>query len=65
MHLDDLKTFINAQPSTTLVGVGYMRNATVQIVQDLTTDHAAAAKALRLPLGSEARTRVRTCRLSI
>ncbi|MGB8061648.1 MAG: hypothetical protein WCF26_07125 [Candidatus Sulfotelmatobacter sp.] len=52
MHLDDLKTFISAQPSTTLVGVGYMRNATVQIVQDLTTDHAAAAKALRLPLGS-------------
>ena len=52
MHLDDLKTFINAQPSTTLVGVGYMRNATVQIVQDLTTDHATAAKALRLPLGS-------------
>jgi hypothetical protein len=52
MHLDDLKTFINAQPSTTLVGVGYMRNATVQIVQDLTTDHAASAKALRLPLGS-------------
>jgi hypothetical protein len=52
MHLDDLKTFINAQPSTTLVGVGYMQNATVQIVQDLTTDHAAAAKALRLPLGA-------------
>ena len=52
MHLDDLKTFVNAQPSTTLIGVGYMRNATVQIVQDLTTDHAAAAKALRLPLGS-------------
>ncbi len=52
MHLDDLKTFINAQPSTTLVGVGYMRNATVQIAQDLTTDHAAAAKTLRLPLGS-------------
>jgi hypothetical protein len=52
MHLDDLKTFINAQPSTTLVGLGYMRNATVQIVQDLTPDHAAAAKALRLPLGS-------------
>lgn len=52
MHLDDLKTFINAQPSTTLVGVGYMRNATVQIAQDLTTDHAAAGKTLRLPLGS-------------
>jgi hypothetical protein len=29
-----------------------MRNATVQIAQNLTTDHAAAAKALRLPVGS-------------
>ena len=52
MHFDDLKTFINAQPSTTAIGVGYMRNATVQIVQNFTTDHAAAAKALRLPLAS-------------
>ena len=52
MHLDDLKNFINAQPSTTNVGVGYMRNATVQVLQDLTNDHAAAAKAVRLPLGS-------------
>jgi hypothetical protein len=52
MHLDDLKTFINAQPSTTSIGVGYMRNATVQIVQNLTTDHTSAASSLRLPLGS-------------
>jgi len=52
MHFDDLKTFINAQPSTTAIGVGYMRNATVQIAQNFTTDHAAAAKALRLPLAS-------------
>jgi hypothetical protein len=51
-HLDDLRAFINAQPSTTSVGVGYMSNATVQIVQNFTTDHAAAAKALRLPLGT-------------
>jgi hypothetical protein len=51
-NLDELRTFINAQPPTTSVGVGYMRNATVQIAQNLTTDHAAAAKALRLPLGS-------------
>jgi hypothetical protein len=29
-----------------------MRNASVQIVQNFTNDHAAAAKALRLPLGS-------------
>ena len=52
MRLDDLKTFINAQPSTTLIGVGYMRNATVQVVQNPTTDHTAAANSLRLPLGS-------------
>lgn len=51
-HLDDVRAFINAQAPTTSVGVGYMRNATVQIVQNFTTDHAAAAKSLRLPLGS-------------
>ncbi|MGP0071897.1 MAG: hypothetical protein ACLPWF_08180 [Bryobacteraceae bacterium] len=50
--LNELRTFINSQPATTSVGVGYMRNATVQIVQNPTTDHALAAKALRLPLGS-------------
>ena len=51
-QLDDLRTFINAQPSTTSVAVGYMRNATVQLAQNFTTDHGQAAKALRLPLGS-------------
>jgi hypothetical protein len=51
-QLDDLRTFINAQPPTASVGVGYMRNATVQIVQNLTTDHAQAANALRLPMAS-------------
>jgi hypothetical protein len=51
LHLDDLRAFINAQPPTTSVGVGYMRNATVQIAQNFTTDHAAAAKAVRLPMG--------------
>jgi hypothetical protein len=51
-QLAALGAFINAQVSTTSVGVGYMRNATVQVAQDFTTDHAAAAKALRLPLGS-------------
>jgi hypothetical protein len=51
-QLADLSAFIKAQPATTSVGVGYMRNATVQITQDFTKDHVAAAKALRLPLGS-------------
>ncbi len=49
-QLGDLRDFINAQEATTAVGVGYMRNTTVNIVQNFTTDHAQAAKALRLPL---------------
>jgi hypothetical protein len=49
-HLDDLRSFINAQPATTTIGVGYMRNGTLEIAQDLTSDHAAAAGALRIPL---------------
>ena len=52
IQLDDLRSFINAQPSTTAVGVGYMRNGTVQITQDFTTEHNQAAKALRLPMAS-------------
>jgi hypothetical protein len=51
-HLDVLRSFITAQPQSTAVGVGYMRNGTVQIAQNFTTDHILAAKALRLPLAS-------------
>lgn len=47
----DLKKFIDAQPATTAIGVGYMRNGTVQIAQNPTRDHALAATGLRLPLG--------------
>lgn len=52
LQLADLRAFINAQPPATSVGIGYMRNATVQIARDFTTDHIAAGKALRLPVGS-------------
>ena len=48
----DLREFIYSLPRTTSVGVGYMRNGTVQVAQELTTDHRQAAKALRIPLGS-------------
>jgi hypothetical protein len=50
-QLDDIRQFITAQPATTKIGVAYMQNGVAQVVQNLTTDHAAAAKALRLPLG--------------
>src|ERR1700756_3282308 len=52
VQLDDIRSFITAQAPTTLIGVGYMRNAIVTVVQDFTADHTAAAKAVRLPLGS-------------
>ena len=51
-NLNELRDFINAQPPSTAVGVAYMSNATVQIAQNLTNDHALAAKAIRLPRGT-------------
>lgn len=50
-QLATLRDFINAQPASTAVGVGYMSNAGFQIAQNFTTDHALAANALRLPRG--------------
>ncbi len=51
-NLNDIRDFIKAQPASTLIAVGYMSNATVNIVQNFTTDHDLAVKALRLPRGS-------------
>lgn len=51
LQLDSLRGFIKDQPTSTLIGVGYMRNATVQVLQELTRDHVQAANALRLPVG--------------
>jgi hypothetical protein len=51
-QFDDLRSFINSQEPNALIGVGYMRNSTVQIAQDFTTDHEKAAKALRIPFAS-------------
>jgi hypothetical protein len=50
-NLSDVRDFINAQPASTLIGVGYMSNAAVNIVQNFTADHALAAKAVRMPFG--------------
>lgn len=48
---NSLKEFIAAQPASTVVGVGYIRNNTTMVAQDFTPDKAAAAKAIRLPMG--------------
>lgn len=50
-QLGDLKTFIAEQPAGEQVGVGYMQNGIVRVAQPLTTDHQAAQKAVRLPMG--------------
>ena len=51
-QLEDIRKFINGQPESTKIGVAYMQDGNARIVQDLTGDHAQAAKALRLPFGS-------------
>jgi hypothetical protein len=48
---DYLKEFINAQPPTTYMAVGYLRNNITQVAQDFTQDHALVNKALRIPIG--------------
>jgi hypothetical protein len=50
-QLEDIRQFIHAQPATAKIGLAYMQNGNAVIVQNLTSDHAQAAKALRLPLG--------------
>ncbi len=50
-NLTDIKEFIGAQPSSTVIGVGYMSNAGIQLAQNFTNDHDQAAKAIRLPRG--------------
>jgi hypothetical protein len=50
-QLDDIRQFINAQPASTKIGIAYMQDGIARIQQNLTTDHAQATKALRLPMG--------------
>lgn len=50
-QVDDLQTFVKKLPPSAAVGVGYMSNGRVTIAQNITTDHAAAIKAIRMPAG--------------
>ena len=51
LQLSDLAKFIQSLPPTASVGVAYMQNGRAAFVQNLTADHALAAKALRLTNG--------------
>lgn len=48
---DYLKEFIMAQPPSTYIALGYIRNNATLVSQDFTDNHELAAKALRIPLG--------------
>jgi hypothetical protein len=50
-QLDEIRKFIDGQPASTKIGIAYMRDGVARIEQNLTNDHAAASKALRLPVG--------------
>ena len=50
-QLDDIRKFINEQPASTKVGIAYMQNGIAQVLQEPTSDHEQAAKAVRLPMG--------------
>ena len=47
-----MKQFVQSLPASYEVAVGYMRNGMTQFTQQFTPDHAAAANAIRVVIGS-------------
>jgi len=52
VQFDDVRQFMDAQPGSTSIAVGYMQHGSIEIAQDFTKDHGRAGKALRMPMGS-------------
>ncbi len=51
LQFSDVRKFMRAQAANVEIGVGYMRNGTLVNGHAFTSDHDAAAKSLRLPIG--------------
>jgi hypothetical protein len=51
---NDLKAFILAQPTSTHIALGYIRNNATMIAQDFTQNKELVTKALRIPIGRSA-----------
>ena len=49
----ELKNFIKSQPDSTAVGIAYIRDGCLKIVEKPTTDRARAIEALSLPAGGK------------
>ncbi|MGA7223408.1 MAG: hypothetical protein WBX16_11145 [Candidatus Acidiferrales bacterium] len=54
LQFSSIKNFVDEQPASTAIGVGYMRNGAVFTAQNLTMDRALVEKSLRLPIGASA-----------
>ena len=54
-QLEDIRRFMMTQPATTKIGVAYMQEGGLRIMQSLTVDHALAASALHVTLANLAR----------
>ena len=54
LQFKDITNFITSQPKSSGVAIFYASNGTVQAASQFSTDHAAVAKALRLPFGNTA-----------
>jgi hypothetical protein len=52
-RLQELRHFVTTQPDGVSVGIAYIHNGTLQVVENPTTDHQRAATALRAPAGSQ------------
>jgi hypothetical protein len=48
---NDLRSFIQAQPASTEIGLAYLQNGIARIAAPLSADHAAVGKALRVSMG--------------
>lgn len=51
LRYPELKAFMEQQPPSTAIAVGYMRNGDVHMAQTFTSDHKLDSQALRIPLG--------------
>ncbi len=52
LQFKSIEKFIDEQPASTSIGIGYMRNGMVVAAQALTPDRDLTKKALRLPMGA-------------
>jgi hypothetical protein len=52
-NIQDLEQFINSQPATTSVGIFYAENGAATMLAPFSTDHAEAAKSIRMTAGRQ------------